>query len=409
MGSRLGGQAGRGAMPPVPGAGTGPVVVAARAGPGPEVLCRWDELVDRTPGTDVTQLSGWARLRRQAGFTPLYLLAFRAAHLVGGAQLMIRRVPLLGAVGYLPYGPLVAPGVPAAEAVRDALAAALAGLARRRLRMLFVQPPEGAEAMSRELLRRGFRPSSAGIAPTGSIRIDLTADLAQIRSRFGRRLRSWTNRWPSHGVRVRIGDERDIPLLVTLMATSSRHQGYPPLPACYVATLYRELAGTGHAALFIGEVHGVPVAADLVTGCGDTVRGRLSGFDRGGPAGRLSVPAAVRWEILQWAQAHGYRWFDFGGLHPRTARALLDGAGRGSDHWPVSDQPKVTFGGTAYRYPCPVELIRPEPLRLAYDLVARSGTGRRLSAAMKNTLRGSGGRRSQRHDANPKTRGNKET
>lgn len=367
------------------------ISVTARRNPGPEILGAWDALVDRTPGTDVTQFSTWARLRGMVGFTPLYVFAYRATELVGGALIMSRRIPLLGSVGYLPYGPLVTSDAQDADDVRRALADVLAVLCRRQLRMLFVQPPEGAEAMSGELLRRGFRRSSAGIAPTGSIRIDLTADLADIRSRFGKRLKSWTNRWPSRGVTVRIGDERDVPLLVKLMATSSQHQGYQPLPAGYVATLYRDLAATGHAALFVGEVEGVPVAADLVTGCAGMVRGRLSGFDRCEEAGRLSVPAAVRWEILQWAKGRGYHWLDFGGLRPETLDALLDGENRDADSWPTSDQPKVTFGGCAYRYPTPVELIRPAPLRMAYDLAWHSTAGRRMFTAAKSKFRGSRG------------------
>lgn len=372
--------------------GVGAVTVSVTADPGPAALRTWDELVDRTPGTDVTQFSAWARLRATVGFTALSVLAYRDAELVAGAQVLCRRVPLLGTVGYLPYGPLVAeqvPDGPDRDEVRRVLTDALLELGRRRLRMMFVQPPEGAHEVSRDLLRRGFRPSSAGIAPTGSIRIDLSADLAEIRSRFGKRLKSWTNRWASRGVTVRIGDERDVPLLVELMNISSQHQHYRPLPAAYVGALYAELAATGHAALFVGEVHGVAAAVDLVTGCGNMIRGRLSGFDRSEEAVRLSVPAAVRWEILQWAKANGYRWFDFGGLRPETLDALLNGAGSSADEWPSADQPKVTFGGTAYRYPTPVELIRPAPLRVAYDLTRRSAAGNRMFGAVKNTLRGS--------------------
>ena len=81
--------------------------------------------------------------------------------------------------------------------------------------MLFVQPPEGADAVSADLIARGFRPSSAGIAPAGSIRIDLSDDLGQIRSRFGRRLRSWPHRWEGRGVTVSVGGARDLPLLVS--------------------------------------------------------------------------------------------------------------------------------------------------------------------------------------------------
>jgi lipid II:glycine glycyltransferase (peptidoglycan interpeptide bridge formation enzyme) len=365
------------------------VQVIAREDPDPEALHAWDLLVDRTPGTDVTQFSVWAGLRGRVGFTPLYLLAYQSGELVGGAQILTRRFPVLGSVGYLPYGPLITPDAPAAGEIRRALIDSLETLSRRRLRILFIQPPEGAQDTTDELLRRGFRPSSAGIAPQGSIRIDLSADLAEIRSRFGKRLKSWTNRWESKGVRVRPGTEQDIPLLAELMAGSAQHQGYAPLPLDYITALYRELSATGHVVMFVGEVKGVPIAVDLMTGCGEMVRGRLSGFDRASEAMRLSVPAAIRWEMIKWAKAQGYRWFDFGGLRPETLAALLDSSERGADELPTADQPKVTFGGIAFRYPTPVEMIRPAALRMAYDLAWRSETGRRLFREAQSLLRGS--------------------
>jgi hypothetical protein len=172
------------------------------------------------------------------------------------------------------------------------------------------------------------------------------------------------------------------------MASSAQHQGYTPLPLDYMTALYRELAATGHVVMFVGEVDGVPVAVDLMTGCGEMVRGRLSGFDRSGEAMRLSVPAAIRWELIKWAKGQGYRWFDFGGLRPETLTALLDGAERNADALPAADQPKVTFGGSAFRYPTAVEMIRPAPLRIAYDLAWRSATGRRLFREAQSLLRG---------------------
>jgi hypothetical protein len=133
----------------------------------------------------------------------------------------------------------------------------------------------------------------------------------------------------------------------------------------------------------------VPIAVDLMTGCGEMVRGRLSGFDRSSEAMRLSVPAAIRWELIKWAKAQGYRWFDFGGLRPETLTALLDGTDRNAEALPPADQPKVTFGGTPFRYPPPVEMIRPAVLRMAYDLAWRSEVGQRLFGEIKSLLRGS--------------------
>ena len=63
--------------------------------------------------------------------------------------------------------------------------------------------------------------------------------------------------------------------------------------------------------------------ADLLTGCGGVLKGRLTGMDRDSAAGRLRVSAAVRWETIRWAKANGYRWFDFGGITD-TAMSTLE-------------------------------------------------------------------------------------
>ncbi|HEY0811939.1 MAG TPA: GNAT family N-acetyltransferase [Pseudonocardia sp.] len=325
-------------------------------------------------------------MRGQAGFTQLYLFADIGGRLVGGGQILVRALPVVGRVGYLAYGPLVAPDAPDPTAVRTALVDGLERVGREMLSGLFVQPPEDAYSMSADLLARGFRRSAAGIAPVGSIRIDLTECLDTIRARFGRRLRSWTNRWADRGVVVRRGDERDLPLLYALSEHSAAAQGYRPMTPTYVETLYRELAPE-HAALFVGELDGVPLAADLVTRCGGLVRGRISGFDRSGPAAQVSLPAAVRWEILKWAKDQDCRWLDFGGLTERTLDILLTGGERPDEGWPAVDQPKLTFGGTAFRYPPPVEIISSPSLRTFFDIAQRSPRGQQALDLAARLLR----------------------
>jgi hypothetical protein len=58
----------------------------------------------------------------------------------------------------------------------------------------------------------------------------------------------------------------------------------------------------------------------------------------------------------------------------------------------LRDQPKLTFGGTAFRYPQAVELVAPAPLRVAYDLARRSHRGRSVIDRARVALRGSGRR-----------------
>jgi Acetyltransferase (GNAT) domain len=353
----------------------------------PEAILRaWDELVAGTPGTDVNQLSAWATVRSVVGYAPLYVFAYDGPTLVGGAQVLQRAFVLGLTLAYVPLGPVVSPQARDRSAVVEILADALAELADRR-RALFVQPPDDGDDCSAALLARGFRASEAGISPAGSLRLDLTQSEEQLRAGLGRRLRYWTKKWPDRGVAVRRGGARDIGVLAELMEHSARHQGYDPLPRAYLETFYEQLTPCGHAVLFVGEVHGRPVAADLLTGCGGVLKGRLAGFDRSGEAGKLSVPGATRWEAIRWAKREGYHWFDFGGIDAQMLRDLLAGA-VDDDAWPSADRAKLAFGGRPHAYPPAVERISSQSVRLLYDVARRTRRVRAALGAFEQRLRG---------------------
>lgn len=370
----------------MPRSGGYSLTVVLCANPDLTVLAKWDAMVAGTPQSDVTQLSAWARLRATVGYAPLYVLVWRGIDLVAGAQILYRRFPVLGAVGYLPYGPVIAPAE-ARDDVCPALCGALAAIPRQRMRMLFVQPPDGAEDISSELLSRGFRSSSAEVAPSGSLRIDLAADEAELLRGLSKRLRTWTRQWQARGVTVRLGDEHDLGLLIDLIGHSANHQGYQPLSGDYLRALYGMLASAGNVALFIGEVHGDALAAELYTACGGMLRLRLRGLDRSGDAARLSLPAAITWEAMRWAKAAGLHWFDFGGLRAPTLQSLLDGGAEGREQ-PSVDRFKTSFGGAPYRYPAAVEMIHSPVLRIIYDLTRQRPAGRQLVAQATRMARG---------------------
>jgi Acetyltransferase (GNAT) domain len=370
--------------PDAPPAGDDVAIWRARH-PGPTVLAEWDRVVRSTPGTDVTQLSAWALLRAKAGYIPEYLLAYQRGRVVGGALVLRRQLVGVAGIGYLPYGPVISADGPGHQQVRQALEDAVV-VVGNELWMLFVQPPEDGHEISQGLLRRGFRPSLAGIAPVGSMRVDLSGSEQELRNRAKRRLRPVAKLQAGDVVTVRQGDERDIPILAELISHSAQAQGYQPYSVDYLHAMYQELAG--QVTLFIGEARGVPVAADLVTSCGDMVRGRLVGFDRTGRARRLGVPAAVTWEIILWAKEQGYRWYDFGGLPEPVLHDMIDLGIRHNPQWPSTTHAKLGWGATAFRYPPPVELIRPNVVRIAYDTVRRYDYDQRLTGTARQLFRG---------------------
>jgi hypothetical protein len=353
--------------------------------PGRAAVSAWDRLVSTRPDSDVAQLSAWAEIRRSAGFEPLYMFVRRRNELVAGALLLTRTVPVVGEIGYISYGPVIAPELDRTAVIPE-LTGALVGVARRRLAMLFVQPPLDGEDISRDLLAQGFRRSSAGIAPSASLRLDLARDEDDLRAGLRKRLRTWTRSWSKRGVDVRRGNADDIALFGQLHAATAKHQGFQPHTSDYLTTLYERLAAQGHAELFIGQVNGRPVAGRLYSCCGGVMKLRFAGMDRDGEAARLSVPAAVEWETILWAKAHGYRWFDFGGIR-QDAVPVLETEGPNSPALRTIDAFKATFGGTPFRYAQPVELIRPRTLEAAYDLARRWPVGERFVKRTYNRLR----------------------
>ncbi|UOY00199.1 lipid II:glycine glycyltransferase FemX [Blastococcus sp. PRF04-17] len=355
--------------------------------PGGTRLEAWDRLVRSCPTADVAQLSAWARVRSQAGYRARYVLVEESGEVVGGAQVLVRRLPLVGEIGYVPYGPLVAPGVAGRAEVADAVARGLRDLAVRHTRMLFVQPPEDGEDVAGALRHAGFRPSAAEVAPRASVHVDLTADEERLRRGLSRRLQQWTRVWGKRGVTVRQGDSTDLPLLADLLAQTAEHQGFTPFGLDYLQVMHRELAADGHLAAFVGEVDGRPVAMCLLTGCGSVLRSRLMGLDRSDQASRLNVSAAVFWTAMLWGRSAGYRWFDFGGLLPESVPAVLGPQPPRPDDLAGMDRYKLRFGGSPYLCPEPLELI-PSPLvRRAYDLARGSSAGSRLLATAQRAAR----------------------
>ena len=68
----------------------------------------WDEFLEATPDSNHLQSSLWSQLKSRGGWQALRLIARSDKTIVGGLQILHRRLPITGPVGYVPRGPVVA-------------------------------------------------------------------------------------------------------------------------------------------------------------------------------------------------------------------------------------------------------------------------------------------------------------
>ncbi|MFB3818317.1 MAG: lipid II:glycine glycyltransferase FemX [Candidatus Methylomirabilales bacterium] len=302
----------------------------------------WDAFVERTPGGHHAQTSLWGQAKGCRGWTSARVIARRGGRIVGGAQLLIRPLPLIGAIGYVPKGPLCA-GDEDLSLSRLVLRE-LHRLARAcRVRCLMLQPPNNGDALARRLPEWGFSPSPLRLPqPTATALLDLGKDPEALLAGMHPRTRYNVRLGLRRGVVVRQGTAADVPLYCRLMAATGQRQGFAPEPETYIAELHRLLAPRGWLALFVAEYQGEPVSAALAVCFGDTVcykRGAWSGSQ-----GKHRPNEALQWEMIQWARSKGYRHYDFEGIDAGVARALLQGETPDLARHTVSSF-KLGFGG----------------------------------------------------------------
>jgi lipid II:glycine glycyltransferase (peptidoglycan interpeptide bridge formation enzyme) len=363
-------------------------VVEVDGRPDADTLRGWDRLVSATPGSDVGQLSAWAVVRREAGFSPCYVLARSGDTLLGGALVLYRKVPGVGLLGYLPFGPVL----PANDQRRDAIGVvcdALADVARRRFAGLFVQPMAGGADVSGRLLQLGFRPSTAGIAPAASIAIDLARPIDALRTDLRSGTRGSIKRAVAQGVRVRTGGEHDLETVASLLRDTGEHHEFSAVSLPYLRTLYRELAPGGHIQIFLAERDGTPLAADVLTSSGGVLTLRMTGMRRADDVRRSGAASLLRWETLVWAKAGGYDAVDLGGVPPSSVDAVRAGHKHLAARVDGRTYYKASFGGDAFHRPPAVELLSSPVARLGYDLAQRSTVGTRVVGLLQRLLRGS--------------------
>lgn len=307
----------------------------------------WDAFVAGTPGGHHVQTSRWARIKSSLGWKAVRISAAASGQIVGGAQLLVREIPVLGAVGYLSKGPLCSRNDP--QLAGMLLSETIEMGKKKNCRLMAVQPPDNGDYLCGILESLHFRESRLELSPTASLVIGLEQGPEKILQRMKRETRHHIHRSERAGIVVREGSRSDLDIFYSLYLETARRQGFMPFHPSYFDLLWQSFAPSGWIMLLIACHENVPVSAQLLIPFGETVIAKMVGWS--GELSKLRPNDALFWESIQWACRHGYKYFDFEGVDPVGARALAAG-GRLTDTPSFSqDIIKYGYGGDVVFYP----------------------------------------------------------
>lgn len=324
----------------------------------------WDAFVAAVPGGHHVQTSRWAEVKAVLGWRAVRTVLSEDGSIVGGCQLLVRDVPVAGAVAYAPRGPLIEGRDP------DRLDAVLKGMrdlaARERVAYLKLQPPVDRADLDGELRRRGFAPSGLEAAPTATVLVDLSRELDEILAGMRSTARRHVRGAERRGLRARLGGRGDLDSFAALVASTSARQRFPAYPPRYYRQMWESFGES--CALVVVERDEQPLSALLLIGWNDRVVYKMGGWSGDRSAGHPNEVA--HWAAIRWARERGYRFYDLEGIPPDLAHALRRGEAPGDD-WPGGARFKAGLGGEAVVFPG------------AYDLTCRPLAGaiaRRLAS-----------------------------
>jgi peptidoglycan pentaglycine glycine transferase (the first glycine) len=310
------------------------------------------------------QSTAWASFKAKAGWRVARLTVDRNGATLAGAQMLIRPLPLVGSIGYVPEGPVVAGH---SGEVVDALLDGLLQLCRAvRIRYLVVKPARVNTDLVARLELRGFRDNARFTASTTSatVRVDLTPDPEQMLARMRKSTRGNIRRGLSRGLRPREGTAEDFERFLRLEAMAADRKGFSTMTRARHKQLWKAFSEAGLARVFLVEDEdGEAVSAQLAVPFGGTMYTMLMAWS--GQHSSRKPNELLEWTAMMWAKERGYRYYDFEGVS--SGNAAAGGADR-QDRY-VSDY-KLGYGGQVIQTSAAAYELVPNPvLRWGYRSV----------------------------------------
>lgn len=268
----------------------------------------WDAFVAAQPRAHVLQQAAWGELKRRYGWQVERVALTDADRIVAGAQVLLRSLPIMGRMAYLPMGPYVTADrqwQPLWEAIHRRV---------RRLGASFLKWEPGIfrDEPAPDFAGWGFRESLQTAQPPRTILIDISGDDEAILERMNQGTRRKIRQSQKNDIRYYEGSSGDVTTFTDMMRKTGTRNQFGVHEPRYYQLAYDLFVREGDAALILAEHEGDPLAGIMVFAKGKTawyLYGASSDVKR-----NLMATYGVQWEAIRWAKARGCACYDLWGI-----------------------------------------------------------------------------------------------
>jgi lipid II:glycine glycyltransferase (peptidoglycan interpeptide bridge formation enzyme) len=293
----------------------------------------WNAFVEHAPYHAFPQLWEWGEVRALGGWTPIRLaIGPGRDQPVAGAQLLLRRVPVIGwSLAYVPRGPVGALDDPE---VRTGLLRALRALGRQeRIATVRADPetrpstPYGAA-----LLEDPWRAAPKVQPPTTRV-LDLTVGVGALKANLKRKHRQYVNKAERAGIEIERFDGSTPPDVIgpaladfnRIYRLTADRAGFVAREAFYYERVWSIFAPTGRVRLSFAVREGERVATLFHFTCGDRAVESYGGMLDAGAEARANY--LLKWAAISDFAGEGFGVYDMWGLATGGIRQFKEGFG----------------------------------------------------------------------------------
>lgn len=312
----------------------------------------FDRFVGSQAKSQFLQSWSWGEFQHSQQNKVLRLGAYDGEQLTGGAQIIEQVLPLGKKYWYLPRGPVVSDQIPIPKfqtAFRILLEEIVSRADKQGAMFLKIEPPleKHSQQQFDSLVQNYDVKSTNLVQPKDSWYLELNKSESELLTSMHQKTRYNIRLAERKGVTVRTTNMiNDFETFWRLMRATVKRDKFHSHSRAYYHDMYRRLIQTDFMNMFVAELEGKIIAANMVVFFGDTVtyvHGASSNQYR-----NIMAPHLLQWRQVQAAKKEGYKYYDFWGVAPE---------GQEKHHWSGITRFKKSFGGKGISYLGAYDLI----------------------------------------------------